>query len=77
MTRHKQHFTPLPQICLHLYAGIHATVDGQNITITQAMISNTYEFDDLDASKWYSEKRVRIYMDMMGYNVKPHKLPFQ
>ncbi|KAJ0956825.1 hypothetical protein HanPSC8_Chr01g0020041 [Helianthus annuus] len=35
MTRHKQHFTPLPQICLHLYAGIHTTVDGQNITITQ------------------------------------------
>lgn len=24
---------------------IHATVDGQNMTITQAMISNTFEFD--------------------------------
>ncbi|KAJ0953657.1 hypothetical protein HanRHA438_Chr00c58g0859501 [Helianthus annuus] len=56
---------------------IHATVDGQNITITQAMISNTFEFDDLDAVKWYSEKRVRICMDMMGYNVESHEKQYQ
>ncbi|KAK1431965.1 hypothetical protein QVD17_08796 [Tagetes erecta] len=51
--------------------GISATVAGHDIIITKLMISDTFEFDDLECVESYSEGRIKICMEMMDYNTEP------
>ncbi|KAL4560713.1 hypothetical protein LXL04_032866 [Taraxacum kok-saghyz] len=57
--------------------GIHATVAGQQIIITQLMISNTFKLDDLDGVQEYSEKRNKLCLGKMGYNQEPIEKQFK
>ncbi|KAL4574644.1 hypothetical protein LXL04_021480 [Taraxacum kok-saghyz] len=57
---------------------IHATIDGQKITVTQRIISEILLLNDLDAPvSIYSESQVRTCMSMMGYNQEPFEKQYK